>query len=324
MKRAMFVMCVVSSLTALPSSASPRRHFRPISSATATSLAIKQVTDPTLVPRAFAEARERRLRRTRGVVHASAITDNRFARVLVIPAAGSTPGGGGTLFFRSDVTLINYNSAPQDVVALWWAAGTSNPLATTAGTRLTLPPTQALTITDFVASVFHLQGLGAIVLIPVTGNTFDGTAAVDGLSRIYTKQPGSEGTVSQEFASVDPDSFSAIDEAAALGLRQDANFRTNFGLVNLDEVPHVVHVRFIGERAQSAIDVTVPADGMIQQAMPAGDYGALTIVYDITDAGVNFVTWIAFASSTDNITGDGWVSLASADFDSTGLDDNGF
>jgi len=34
----------------------------------------------------------------------------------------------------------------------------------------------------------------------------------------------------------------------------------------------------------------------------------------LTDPGTNFVSWIAYASSTDNITGDGWVSIAGADF----------
>ena len=51
---------------------------------------------------------------------------------------------------------------------------------------------------------------------------------------------------------------------------------------------------------------------MIQQSIPAGDYGAVTILYQVTDAGNNFVSWVGYASSTDNTTGDGWVSLASA------------
>ena len=59
--------------------------------------------------------------------------------------------------------------------------------------------------------------------------------------------------------------------------------------------------------------LTVKAYGMIQQSIPAGDYGAVTILYQVTDAGNNFVSWVGYASSTDNITGDGWVSIASAD-----------
>src|SRR4051794_8099188 len=44
----------------------------------------------------------------RGGARVNAITDVRSSRALVIPAAGSTAGGGGALFFRSDVTLVNY------------------------------------------------------------------------------------------------------------------------------------------------------------------------------------------------------------------------
>jgi hypothetical protein len=54
---------------------------------------------------------------------------------------------------------------------------------------------------------------------------------------------------------------------------------------------------------------------MIQQAIPAGDYGALQVLYQVTDAPSNsFVSCVGYASSTDNVTGDGWVSIASADF----------
>src|SRR5882757_3125456 len=39
---------------------------------------------------------------TRTGVHASAILDSVSARYVIIPAAGSVAGGGGSLFFRSD------------------------------------------------------------------------------------------------------------------------------------------------------------------------------------------------------------------------------
>jgi hypothetical protein len=36
------------------------------------------------------------------------------------------------------------------------------------------------------------------------------------------------------------------------------------------------------------------------------------------------VSWIGYASSTDNVTGDGWVSIASADFSPGDLDQVGY
>lgn len=258
---------------------------------------------------------------TGGAVHTSAITDSRSSRVIVIPAAGSVAGGGGSLFFRSDVTLVNYEAAAHDVTVMWWPAGSTNTLATTGSnvTTLTLQPNTFNTYPDFVANTLHQSGLGSIVIIPSASGSLTFDAGIDGFSRIYTKQPGSNGTVSQEFPGVDPDNSSVFNEAAALGLRQDANYRTNWGIVNTDSVSHSFHITFMGENNQTAsVDVTVPAFGMTQQAAPAGTFGALSIVFSSPDIS-SFASFIAYASSTDNTTGDGWVSLASGDYASGDL-----
>ena len=168
--------------------------------------------------------------------------------------------------------------------------------------------------------------LGSVIIIPYTGTAIDGASAIDGFSRIYTKQPGSNGTVSQPFEAVDPDTFSAVlkDEAVSLGLRQDADFRTNFGIVNVDSLQRTYNVTFVGEKLTTNLTMTLPPFGMIQQAIPAGDYGALQIVFQVTDAGQDFVSWIGYGSSTDAITGDGWVSLASADLNPDELTSIGY
>ena len=170
-----------------------------------------------------------------------------------------------------------------------------------------------MTYIDVVASVLGKSGLGSILFFGVQGSNLDIDAAIDGLSRIYTKQPGSDGTVSQEFPPVDVYNLLVADTSASLGLRQDTGYRTNFGIVNAEKVPHQVKVTAIGERATNSVTVTVPAYGMVQQSIPAGDYGAVTVSFDILDSGGASVSWVAYASSTDNITGDGWVSIASAD-----------
>jgi hypothetical protein len=277
-----------------------------------------------LPARLLAQLKSRSLaRRSASRLHSSAVTDSVSARVLVIPAAGSVAGGGGALFFRSDVTLVNYRSTPQQVLAGIWPQGTTNSLDPANYKTITLPPQQFVTIQDFVVNGLGKSNLlGTLIFIPYTGTAIDPTGAIDGFSRIYTKQPGSTGTVSQPFDAVDPDTFSAqlIDESIALGLRQDADFRTNFGIVNVDSVDHVYKLSFVGERLQTTLTITVKAFGMIQQAIPAGDYGAVQIRYQVTDAGNNIVTWIGYASSTDNVTGDGWVSLASADLTPEQLD----
>ncbi|SRR5712692_393271 len=314
MKKTALVLLVSFAAVPMFGRARVPRHL--LKSITVTQPDVQPVDDPTLVARVFAQAEELRLARRGREVHATTIGDVRSARVFQIPAAGSTPGGGGALFFRSDVTLINYDANPETVLVVYWQAGTSNPPASTTNitTQVTVPAGTAVTYIDFVASVMHSSGLGALLFFPIFQGTLDQNAAIDGLSRIYTRQPGSVGTVSQEFPPVDADSLSTLDTAASLGLRQDVSFRTNWGFLNADSKPHVVRIRFIGERATTETMVTVPAYGMLQQGIPAGDYGALIVHFEITDAGTSAVSWIAYATSTDNITGDGWVSIASADF----------
>lgn len=283
------------------------------------SLIIRPV-EPGVPERVFGQLKARRA--AHSGVHASVITDSVSARALVIPAAGSLAGGGGT-FFRSDVTLVNYRSTAQQVIAGLWASGTTNNFDIANYKILTLQPNSFVTVQDFVVNALGKSNvLGSIVVVPYNGADLDPFGAIDGFSRIYTKQPGSNGTVSQPFDAVDPDTFSTpvIDEAISLGLRQDADFRTNFGIVNVDDTDRIFKVTFIGEKLTTTLTVTVKAFGMIQQAIPAGDYGALQIVYQLTNAGSDFVTWIGYASSTDNITGDGWVSLASANLTPDELD----
>jgi hypothetical protein len=314
------VLVFVLSLSTLSLQAGNVRSARFLTSKTVTSAESRPVTDPTLLPRLLEQVRA-----SHAALHATAVTDSRSARTFFFPAAGSTPGAGG-LFFRSDVTLVNYGAAPEDVLVGFWPAGTSNPPSPTAPNTkiITVAANQSTRYVDFVASVMGTQGLGALVFIPLVGTNVDPDPAIDGFSRIYTQQPGSQGTVSQPFEAVDVFSLSVQIEVVSLGMQHDAAFRTNYGILNSDPVSHTYTVTFIGDRAQTTATVTVPAFGMIQQAVPAGDYGALTVVFSLTDPGTSNLAWLAFASSTDNITGDGWVSLASSDFAPGDLDQLGF
>src|SRR5437763_5563805 len=147
----MKLACLLALAAALPV---PPRHL--VRSTTATNVVAEPVS-PQVVEKLFA-----------GAVHAQAVGDNRSARYFVIPAAGSVAGANGT-FFRSDVTLINYASTAEDVVALFWPNGQSTPPSASAGVKLTLPPSRAVTYVDFVATVLNKSGLGAILFFGVKG-----------------------------------------------------------------------------------------------------------------------------------------------------------
>lgn len=226
---------------------------------------------------------------------------------LLIPAAGSLQGGGGT-FFRSDVTLTTYGDADQEVLIVWLPRGVDG--RGQPAFRTTIPfDTPPVTIRDFVGEL-GLSGLGALLIFGVEPGTTtpDEDALIHGFSRIWTPQPGSNGTVSQNFGAQDPDMMVGEFLAVSMGLRQDPGFRTNGGIVNLGLTTRTFTVAVVGETSETEFDMTLPPLSMQQSAIPAGNYGAVTLVFisDESDEG-----WAAYGTSVDNVTGDGWVSPAS-------------
>jgi len=290
----------------------------------ANSAKIRQApSEPGRLARLMAQYEAARFGRMEGQgglrVRPQAVADGRSARLLLFPAAGNARGAGGE-FFRSDLLLANFDSVDQDILVLWLqnGANTNDPPAFV----LTLDAQTYNAFTDFVGETLHLTGqLGAIYMIPVDGEDIDFDAAIDGFSRIWTEQPSNPiGTVSQPFPAVDPYSFYVFDTATLLGVKNDTQYRTNFGIVNVDDVAHTFNLRFLGESATNTLTLTVPALGMIQQPVPAANYGNLVIEVDVDDP---FAPWIPYASSTDNRTGDGWVTIGSALFTPEDLDDIG-
>jgi len=254
-------------------------------------------------------------------VGATAVIQNRSARAIVIPAAGSTRGQGGT-FFRSDVTLVNWNADDQHLKLTWSPSG--NPIGTTEF-DITIPAGLPFTLEDFVGAYLHKSGVGSLTFIPVDdGGDRDEDAAFDAYSRIWTPQPNAIGTVSQPFPGVDYDQLDGDYEAAILGLRQDAGYRTNYGIVNNTNRDVHFTVTVVPDAAAppyAEIPVRVSARSMVQSSLPPGNFGKLTLFVSIDDdIPESSFSWAAFASSTDNVTGDGWVSIGAQPDDDDGLD----
>jgi hypothetical protein len=249
----------------------------------------------------------------------NAVGDMRSTRLLLFPAAGNARGAGGE-FFRSDVTLISNNAdAHQHAIAFWLQNGvdTDDPPAV----AIDLDPETYYTFTDFVGTVLNRQNeLGSILILPVDhdGETDFAGASLDGFSRIWTNQPNATGTVAQPFEPVDPYSFYVFETASIMGLRQEPQFRSNFGISNIDDVDHTFVIRFLGETAQAERTITVPAMGMIHQAIPAGNYGPLVIEVSVDNPAA---PWVAYGTTQDNITGDGWVSIGSGILSPEDLDE---
>lgn len=268
-------------------------------------LAFERIDDPG--------ARDALLGRLWGTQRSSKVVGGRVVAVdwglpaFLIPAAGSLAGGGGT-FFRSDVTLVNYADDDQQVLVFWLprgADGRNQPFF-----RTTIPEGAPITVRDFVNEL-GLSGLGALLFVGVLPDTTtpDEDALIHGFSRIWTPQPGSTGTVSQPFSSQNADMMLDEAEAVTIGLQQDGSFRTNAGIVNMGTSTRSFTVNLIGETGTTQFTMTLPPLSMQQTALPAGNWGAVTLIF--RPDGDDLDGWAAYGTSVDNVTGDGWVSSAS-------------
>jgi len=243
-----------------------------------------------------------RMQHQRRVVQPDVVSVDWEKEAFIIPVAGSIQGGNGT-FFRSDVTIANRRLAPQAISVGFMVRGQNN--VNVQMQRFSIDANTTTITRDFIANQLHTSGLGTLLVIAVDslGNT-DSNAEIDGFSRIWTPQPGSAGTVSQAFESIDLEDNLAT--SYAYGLRQDPGFRTNVGLVNLYSTTNTFTIFINGTGGSTTFTQVVQPYSMEQVPIPAGAWGDLYI--RITSDDSNFNWWSAYGTSVDNVTGDGWVS----------------
>lgn len=228
---------------------------------------------------------------------------------LLIPAAGSVQGANGT-FFRSDINLINYTTHDQRVQLRWLPQGaTGNGIA---AREVTIGALSGFVSEDFVSSVMQQSGLGSIL---ITGVTVDGgvdpTARLYATSRIWSNQPGlSSGTVSQSFPSIPTSSINST-QLSLIGLRRDARYRLNVGIINLDPLNEQTFQIMAGSSTAGAqvTTVTVPPFSMVQSSLVGDPLPSLQIEIQNVSAGTRTNSWAAYGSSLDNTTGDAWSEM---------------
>ena len=226
------------------------------------------------------------------------------ANQIVIPAAGSTPGANGT-FFRSEVTILNYRDQDQALQFLWIPQGGS-----AAATSVSIRARSGVASPDFVAEVLGRTGLGSVVIsavLPGT-NTLDPGAQIYATARIWTPQPGTQGTTSQTFSTIPVQSLNTVHQAM-VGIRRDAQYRLNVGIVNLDSVNvQTFTITLAGALGQTEV-VTISVNPLSMQQIPmTGPVLAnpQLLVENVTAAATRSNRWTTYASSIDNVTGDSW------------------
>ena len=230
---------------------------------------------------------------------------------LLIPAAGSTPGLNGT-FFRSDISILNL-AAHDQVVNLQWlpqpGLSVPNPVL------VTLKASTGVRSADFVRDYLNQTGLGAILVTAAVnsdGTGIDQTARLFVSSRIWTPQPGTNGTTSQDLPAIPASQLNT--PAAAIfsmgGADDPPSYRTNVGIVNLDPVhAQTFYILHFIQDPVNAITITLPPFSMQQVSLGTIVPGEQIQIQNITQTNKsNF--WTAYGSTINNVTGDAWDELA--------------
>src|SRR5262249_16930571 len=147
------------------------------------------------------------------------------------------------------VTLANRRSQTQVISIGYLAQGVDNSSAPVQ--NFSIPASTTTIQGDFVAFLGK-SGLGTLLVIARTSTgAIDTTPSIDGYSRIWTPQPGSSGTTSQNFEAINLNDNLAT--SYGYGLRQDSSFRTNVGLVNVQATSNTFTVNIVGTNGNTSI-----------------------------------------------------------------------
>jgi hypothetical protein len=235
---------------------------------------------------------------------------------VLLPVVINSPGLNGT-FFKTDGFFANFRNINQEVLVRFITQGVSG--VGQPALRESIGALSNIAADDIFGpeSGLSLNGVAALLITAVLPgtNTVDTSAQLLAMFRIWTPQPGSAGTTS--FGSWGPpsDNIHGLNGAIAIGLRQNAGFRTNVGIVNLDPVntrSWTVTIRSSG--TPTSFTIALAPLSMQLVAVPAtitpSQNGYLSVTYvPSATPGTDF-RWSAFGVTADNITGDSWLSLA--------------
>ena len=234
-----------------------------------------------------------------------------FSSQLLVAVAINASGKNGT-FFHTDYFLSNGRNATQEVLIAFIAAGVTN--VGQPAMRFQLTANGSYAITDFLAAGtgrLNKTGVGSLLItgvLPGT-NTNDSNALLFGAARIWTFEPGSTGTNSFNEWAVDPRANHGDFNYVAAGARQNADFRANFGLVNLDANRSRTFTVMFFAGSTASMTVTVPPLSMVELAAATftpTDTGYF--LFDVFPNDFDDFFWTGFVVTADNVTGDAWYS----------------
>lgn len=229
---------------------------------------------------------------------------------LLIPAAGSTAGVNGT-FFRSDISILNLAAHDQTVLLQWLPEpGAAQPQPVI----LTLKASTGIRSADIVHDYFNQTGLGAILITAALnpdGSGIDQTGRLFASSRIWTPEPGTNGTTSQDLPAIPAAAMNTQPVVGIFsmgGADDPPSYRTNVGIVNVD--PNNAQTFLIVHSAQPTTVATLTLPPFTMQQVSLGNIvpGEQIQIQNVTQTNrTNF--WTAYGSTINNVTGDAWDEI---------------
>jgi len=214
---------------------------------------------------------------------------------LVLPVVGQTAGANGTNFI-SDVRIFNDSSSSAIVTAYFTRSGVDG-LSEFAAQRIQIPAHATVALNRIVQSLFRTEGVGSL--------TIEGDVAnLRVTSRTYNA--GGDGTFGQFIPPVDrSNALTSVNIAATVvaPITNDANFRTNFGVVETSGAPGEVEL-LIRDRNGSEVRrdlVAVLPFGHLQR--PVGELICVGCRLEVRVVSGSAVI-AAYGSVVDNRSGD--------------------
>lgn len=239
----------------------------------------------------------------------SPVYGSKAAAALVIPIAGSAEGALGTQW-RTDLNVRNLRDVEQRVTMSFNSADSFS-YGPDVDTEVILPANSTTTFMDVVAKHFNKQALGVIYINPDFYDNFDPAAQLAATYRTWTMQSVGRGTFSQSASAVDMLALPTDREPRiAIGVRLDADFRCNVGVVNIDYYPRTFRVTARSPAGSVTASVVVPGYSVTQVPLPPVNLGYVTVTIEPVDGVAG--RWTAYATSVDNISGDSWLENAVA------------
>lgn len=214
----------------------------------------------------------------------------------LIPAVAHAPGAEDSTW-RSDLTVVNLGSTAADLSLSYDDGGTSAPIVR----NRTLLSGETWRWVDVVEDLFGSEGTGVV--------TAEANAPVVMTARTYNLAAAG-GTFGQFLPGLsENDALPEGTVGCVMGLRENDEWRSNLGLVNLGAQPATIRIRLFdttGTQVGQEIQRTVPARGwkQVDRVIVAVGAGEQDLAYaTIEPVGAGAEIW-AYGSVVDNTTGD--------------------